>query len=230
MKIGKRILGIMLYSCILFGFGFFACIKAEEYFYPGNEQYTEQIKHEKLYQENQDETTLQENLDAISSFQDERTFPQQEIPVAYTQKQALTANTVYVVDSYDRVKDISTTQRVAAPDKYIGLNREQLKQALEEYQESPSLEDLEKGFVSAELVSFSPEKVVIKKNYEKYDGFYLINENNMIVVYDKSMQHKFMNTGIDINALPQDLQLEIIRKKFMETEMDLYHFLESYSS
>ncbi len=40
----------------------------------------------------------------------------------------------------------------------------------------------------------------------------------------------YMNTGIRMEALPQSLQDEIMLMKYIETENELYNFLESYSS
>ena len=117
------------------------------------------------------------------------------------------------------------------PDKYIGLSRERLEEEIKEYGESPSLPDLEKGFQNIELVSFSPTKVVVRKYYEKEEeGYFLVNENNTVVVYDKSLSHVYMDTGIKTDELPWNVQSEIMCMKYIETEGELYHFLESYSS
>ena len=39
-----------------------------------------------------------------------------------------------------------------------------------------------------------------------------------------------MDTGIETKDLPKELQDEIMQMKYIEDEMELYHFLESYSS
>ena len=39
-----------------------------------------------------------------------------------------------------------------------------------------------------------------------------------------------MNTGIRMESLPQTLQDEIMVMKYIETENELFDFLESYSS
>ena len=39
-----------------------------------------------------------------------------------------------------------------------------------------------------------------------------------------------MSTDILVESLPEELQKEIIQKKFVEDEGNLYDFLESYSS
>ena len=51
-----------------------------------------------------------------------------------------------------------------------------------------------------------------------------------MVVYDKTLDHVYMNTGIRMEELPVSLQEEIHYMKYVETEEELYHFLESYSS
>ena len=98
------------------------------------------------------------------------------------------------------------------------------------YEESPSLADLEKGFSHMELLSFSNREVVIRKNYEKDEGFFLVNENHYVVVYDGKLRYKYMDTGICTQELPQALKKEIIEMKYIANEQELFHFLESYSS
>ncbi len=84
-----------------------------------------------------------------------------------------------------------------------------------------------------ELVSFSDKKVVVKKSYElpKEDkGFFLMNENHYVVVYDQSLSEVYMNTDILVEDLSAELQEEIIQMKYVENEKELFNFLESYSS
>ncbi len=75
--------------------------------------------------------------------------------------------------------------------------------------------------------------MVVRKSYEPLDkdrGFFLLNENHYVVVYDYSLSHIYMTTDILVENLPVKLQEEILRMKFIENEGDLYNFLESYSS
>ncbi|MGN1180048.1 MAG: hypothetical protein ACI4SD_02450, partial [Suilimivivens sp.] len=117
------------------------------------------------------------------------------------------------------------------PDKYIGLTRENLEEELKRYEESPSLTDLEKGFTDIELLSFSPARVVVRKIYEREEeGFFLVNEDHNVVVYDKSLTNVYLNTGIRTDELPWNIQNEIMHMKYIETESELFNFLESYSS
>lgn len=207
MKFVKRISLFFIYPVTMFGLGFAANMAIDEFFYPGPVQET------KTAQNKVEET---------------------EEPVLETSYQAepvVTADTSYVVLSYDALSGELNESEEAAPDKYIGLTREKLSEELKEYEESPSLTDLEKGFSNIELLSFSSARVVVRKNYDREeDGFYLVNEDHTVVVYDKSLTHIYMNTGIQVEELPWTLQSEIMRMKYIETEKELYNFLESYSS
>ena len=93
--------------------------------------------------------------------------------------------------------------------------------------------DLDKVLGFMELVSFSDKKVLVKKSYElpKEDkGFFLMNENHYVVVYDQSLSEVYMNTDILVEDLSAELQEEIIQMKYVENEKELFNFLESYSS
>ncbi len=204
MKFVKRISLFFIYPLSMFGLGFAANMAIDEYFYPGD---------------------IQQNVT-------EKKEPESPVlEVDYQAEPVITADTSYVVLSYDALSGSMQETEETPPDKYIGLSREKLEEELKGYKESPSLTDLEKGFTGIELISFSPFRVVVRKSYEREEeGFYLVNENNSIVVYDKSLTHVYMDTGIKVEELPWSIQSEIMHMKYIETENELYTFLESYSS
>ncbi len=65
---------------------------------------------------------------------------------------------------------------------------------------------------------------------EEEKGFFLLNENHYVVVYDHTLSYVYMNTDIVVEELPEALQEEILNIKYVEDEGELYTFLESYSS
>ena len=205
MKFIRRISIFILYSMTLFGCGFVTNLLAQDFFYPG-----EQCK---------DENTIYENVSEPA------------VETGYTKEPIITADTRYVVISYDVLSNNIQENEEETPASYIGYDRRALEAALRSYGKSPSLTDLEKGFSGVELLSFSTDKVVIQKSYEKQEsGYYLINENHNVVVYDKELKYMYMNTGIKTKDLPKKVQEEILHMKFIPGETELYHFLESYSS
>lgn len=69
--------------------------------------------------------------------------------------------------TYDAFTGEMSEKEENAPQKYVGLTREELQQELELYEKSPSLTDQEEGLSGVELLSFSGDRVVVRKNYEK---------------------------------------------------------------
>ena len=208
MKFVKRISLFFIYPLSMFRLGFAANMAIMEYFYPGDVEIAEVPK--------EPETKAEEPVEA--SVSDE--------PV-------LTADTQYIVQEYD-MRDAAVQESEAkAPDKFIGLDREMLADEIDNYNQNPSLTDLEKGFRYMELVSFTDKKVVVRKSYElpkEEEGFFLVNENHYVVVYDRRLSDIYMTTDILVEDLPAALQEEIIQMKYVEDEKELFNFLESYSS
>lgn len=60
--------------------------------------------------------------------------------------------------------------------------------------------------------------------------YYLMVNNGMVCVYQEDMQTMYLATGIMADDLPDDVRQEILDKKYMKNEEELYNFLESYSS
>lgn len=145
-----------------------------------------------------------------------------------------TCDTKLETISYDTINDTTVKEETAIPAKYIGMDRQALEEAVKSYELSPPLEELNKGLMDVQLVSFSPERVVLRKSYylpdENRDEFVLVVENNYITVYHSGLEEVYLYTDIRLDELPQDVQNEIIQKKYVESEEELYNFLESYSS
>ena len=161
----------------------------------------------------------------------------EEIPEDYAETGAvaenLTCNTEFIVREYDKStkKEESHTEQI--PDQYIGKNRSQMEEIASSYSKAPGLQDLEKGFVSMEIASFSPKKLVVLKKYYSdlsKEHFYLVVENGLITVYYSDMDTIYLYTDISVEHLPEKLQQEVLDKKYMESEEELYNFLESYTS
>lgn len=213
MKFVKRISLFFIYPLSMFSLGFASNMAIMEFFYPGE--------------------SVQAAPDVSIPREEDAGGVMESLEVSVSEEPVISADTRYVVQEYNAMNGQLSEETGAAPDMYIGLNRENLAKEVSEYNQNPSLSDLEEGFVYMELVSFSPGRVVVRKSYEPLDkdrGFFLLNENHYVVVYDYSLSHIYMTTDILVENLPVNLQEEILRMKFIENEGDLYNFLESYSS
>ena len=62
------------------------------------------------------------------------------------------------------------------------------------------------------------------------EGFVLLEEDGFVAVYEADRKTRYSTTGILLDELPEELQQEIQQGKVIESEEQLYNFLESYSS
>lgn len=147
--------------------------------------------------------------------------------------ETLNVETKYVLEERDIYRNtvVETTWRL--PDKYVGMNREQFLKAMEEYEAFPPLTEMQRGFVSLEVLSFSREKVVVQMNYRVVlptSSFYLAVYDNEVVVLLDDKETIYIETGIRLEELPAEQQEEIISMMWIEDEAELYDFLEAHSS
>lgn len=144
-----------------------------------------------------------------------------------------TCDTICIYENIDKKDGAVSTEEKKLPAKYIGLTREQLEEALLQDSQVPTLEDKEKGFKSQHLELFSPDRIKILRIYDttkETTGFYIMEVDGEIGVYKQDKKTLYFRTGLDPKALPADVLNEVREGKFMETELQVYHFLESYSS
>lgn len=144
-----------------------------------------------------------------------------------------TCDTICIYENIDRKDGSVSMEEEQLPPKYIGLKREELEEILKEDSLVPTLEDKQKGFKSQHLELFSAEKIKILRIYdttEELSGFYIMEDNGEICVYKEDKITLYFKTGLKAEDLPPDVRCEVQKGKFMDTELQVYHFIESYSS
>ena len=154
------------------------------------------------------------------------------IPVSNNEEK-VTADTSYVVLEKDMDSGKIVKAKYALPEKYIGLTREQLLEQLLLVEANPPLTELERGFVSLELISFSKEQIQVQMNYQYVEptgSFYIMAYDHYIVVMLDDKKTVFLSTNIKLSDLPVDIQQDIMRGLFIPNEESLYDFLERYTS
>lgn len=214
--------------------------------------------------------------------------------IAVTQAQTrTTCDTEYIMIEQNLNNDSYETLLEKIPDQYIDKTREQLIDILKQEEQSPVLSEREKGICHIQLSTFSPERIVVirqynleksNKDYQNYEndieakinfdrnknldetidldeyidwnendesdensadntiesfdrakadrneGFYLVAYDDKVYVYHSDMKHVYLVTNISIHDLPEQVTQEILDKKYIKDEVELYNFLESYSS
>ena len=136
-----------------------------------------------------------------------------------------TADTMCVYENIDQKDGTVSMVEAKLPEKYVGLNRAQLEAALRLDGSIMQLDESGDGFKSQHLELFSPERIKILRIYdtaEQVDG--------EVRIYKSDKKTLYFRTGITLQDLPEDVAQEIVEGKYMENEVQVYHFLESYSS
>lgn len=230
MKFMKRISLFFIFATVMFTAGFLANVWAQDFFYPGKE--ANRIVNQKIL--SQEKTELEDDAEKTEiPAKETKTETDTEVEQASATDRMISADTDFLVQKYNLLTSQMEETVESMPDKYIGMSREQLLEEMASYSQMPSLKDKQEGFQGAEIQSFSSAQVVVRKFYEKQDqlpGFYLLNENNYVSVYYTDMQTIYLKTDISTSYLPEYLQQEIIQKKFVTDEAELFDFLEAYSS
>lgn len=241
MKFVKGIGLYFIYPMIMLGVGFYVGVVSSHFFYPG-----EQV------QENREEyktpsagLIIEEPIDVPDdglNYGLEQTVPEeaelsvqgQEISLeAAAASETLSVDTEYVLEETNVLDQsvVETTWRL--PDQYVGMNRKQFLEAMEQYENYPPLSEMERGFVGLEVLAFSRERVVVRMNYRYVQpsaSFYLAVYDNEVVVYLEDKETIYINTEISLYSLPEELQQKIIQMMWIPDEESLYNFLENYSS
>lgn len=243
MKIIKGIGLFFVYPLIMLGIGIFIGVKMERFFYPGDSNVTHRLEQAGLH-ETAETPSLQteENADNIDSGRGENAKESviSEEAIAYGVSRAVAAveeslcvDTEYVLQEMDLFAGTMEETTYKIPTKYVGMTREQFLDAMDTYELSPPLTELERGFVNLEVLSFSRERVVIQMNYmfvQPGEGFYLAVYDNEVVVYLEDKTTIYIETDIELESLPAQLQHDIVGMLWVENEEELFAFLESYSS
>ena len=159
----------------------------------------------------------------------------ESLPADNRQEAVITCDTAFVIEEYDKNTDITATHEEEVPGKYMGMNRAAFVDAMMSYEMSPPLDEQKRGLVSVDVLSFSEDRILLRKIYEivpeeEEKIFYLVAEDHYITVYMEDMKNIYLYTDIHLEDLPIELQEEIIQKKLIQGENNLFHFLESYSS
>lgn len=210
----KVVRGVSLFVIAvgLFIIGCFAGAEGHRFFYPG-------------------EYAGQDGGDAAAA------APEPEkIAVSKRDENVIGADTSFVVIKVDVDDQTETEEVVPVPPYLMGMDREEFEKQMDDFDRSPSLKEKQAGFQGSEIRSFSGSRVELCKYYqEKKEGqadcFYLAVSDNRVVVFGGDGRSVYMETDIRAEDLPPDLLRELLtQRRIVNTEEDLYNFLESYSS
>lgn len=160
----------------------------------------------------------------------------EKMQVSAADENVISADTSFVVIEVNVDDQSELAEEIPVPTYYMGMDRDAFEKQIQNFDSSPSLQELQKGFQGSEIRSFSGSKVELCKFYQEQkkteeEYYYLAILDNKVVVYQADGQTVYMETDIPAEDLPSDvLQELLIQRRVVNTEEDLFDFLESYSS
>lgn len=158
---------------------------------------------------------------------------QPESTEAVSENGRIGKDTVYQLEIYDIFTQELTVEEGEVPPGFIGMTREELKQYWADYTADLPITEFEKGLLSCDLMSFSSDRVTVRKTYEgsglKY-RYYLILEQGSLSVYYSDKKTPYEHTDIMEEDLPEEEAEKLKQGVYVEDEESLYGMLESYTS
>lgn len=145
----------------------------------------------------------------------------------------LNENTIFQIQTYDTLTDTTVTDYESLPDQLIGGEREAAEEYCRTYLKEMSPEEFLNGLQSVSVVSFSPERLIIRKNYDASKvkfKYYIISDGSEVVVYYGDMRTVYERTGIPVSKLTKKEKKALKKGIQVKDEEELYGILENYSS
>ena len=155
------------------------------------------------------------------------------VPTTVNKKDFIMPSTRLTIETLDLRTGEEVIETNRMPAVYLGLNRTELINYLNNYMNNLSIEEREMGLVSFELENYSTEEIVLKKIYYEdfnYNRFFMVYKNGRIVVYHSDRKTVYDYPDLKLYELPTDLQCQLINGIEIKDEVQLYNFLQNYSS
>lgn len=175
--------------------------------------------------------------DYKSSTQDAKALEQQQkedtLSVDTSQVITVKPSTVCILEHYDMVSQEQRQEEMNTPEYLVGLTREEIIAYLNSYMLDLPLEEMQDGLISYELIAFSKDNVTLRKTYNSDTvlfRYYIVVEDNIVVVYYQDKKTVYEYTGIDATSLPIEEQTRLSQGIEVKNEKELYGILEDYSS
>lgn len=130
----------------------------------------------------------------------------------------------------DQVSRRQTEEIKSLPLRLIGCSRKEVEDEIRHYQDAPPLTELQQGLLRMELVSFSPQQIVVSKTYRKLqqaEAFFLQIEENRVIVYEEDSRVLYLQTAIDARTLPSGVRRQILNGWHGVSKAELEKFLVS---
>jgi len=150
-----------------------------------------------------------------------------------TTQDTLRENASYFLETYYLHNQKEEREQLALPGFMVGIDRKELSAYIKGYMESMPVNEYLNGLVSYEIISFSQDKVVLRKTYDitKVENqFYICRRGDFVVVYYSDLKTVYEYTEIRVDGLIEEIQQMIEQGFYVKDAQELYSILEGYTS
>ncbi len=114
----------------------------------------------------------------------------------------------------------------------LGCDKDGVEKYLTEYMDNLSMKEQEEGLVSYEMISYKDNEITLRKTFKTPEtkGYYAKSFNGLIVILNGDEKTVYEYTQISLASLPEDMQGDVLKGYYIETEEELYSFLENFTS
>lgn len=148
-------------------------------------------------------------------------------------EQKVTSDTKYILEIYNEDTEELVKEERDMPSEYAGMTREEMEAYLKQCVNAMAADEQEAGLTDMRLVSFSKEKLVIRKSYrepKQERGFFLKLTDGEVAIYHRDGKTLYEKTGIMEENIPENERKKLRKGFIVENEKDLYSILENFSS
>lgn len=154
------------------------------------------------------------------------------VPASSTQEK-LRQTASYFLETYYLQSQTEEREQLALPGFMVGIDRKGLTAYVEGYMETMPINEYLNGLVQFEIVSFTEDKVVLRKTYDETkveNQFYICRKGEFIVVYYSDLKTVYEYTEIRVDGLIEEIRQNIEQGFYVKDVQELYSILEGYTS
>ena len=157
----------------------------------------------------------------------------EEAVQAATTQEKLRGTASYFLETFFLQSLKEEREQLALPGFMVGIDRKGLTAYIEGYMESMPINEYLNGLVQFEIVSFSEDKVILRKTYDETrieNQFYVCRRGEFVVVYYSDLKTVYEYTEIRVDSLTEEIRHTIEQGFYVKDVQELYSILEGYTS
>lgn len=157
----------------------------------------------------------------------------EEVYLVSSSQDTLHENASYFLEICCLQSRTEEREQLALPGFMVGIDRKGLKAYVDGYMDTMPVTEYLNGLISFEIVSFSEDRVVLRKTYDETkveNQFFICGKNGSVIVYYSDLKTVYEYTDIPLNELSDEVRQSVEQGFYVKDIQELYSILEGYTS